>query len=440
MSLVANTGPLAPPAPALRSGVFKRSVLLTVLFYAFVLLASIGTTPFNDAVRVDLRSQGAGGSLVRQVFIIFTFGILLTTLKRSGANLSRLITPLQILLLAWIFASIVWSVAPAVTFKRAILTGLTLSCVALFWANMGSQELLRKLSVLLAALCIVSFFSGFVIPNAIHQPGSPVEVVGAWRGAFPHKNNAGFATMIAIALALYQYRRTGRKKWLLVFAIETVFLVLTESKTSMGLTAFVLLMYAAIGLMSRTRAFTATLIILFLYVALNFALFGIIFATEIADFFRDPSNLTNRVYIWQLVASVWSSAPLQGVGFGALWEVGGRQNQLVPLLAGDRLAANQGHNGYLDLMATIGFVGLLLSVATLIFSPLFALIRGFRNGEHRGIVTVVFCLFVMMIFYNFMESYLLRNFQATWLIFSILYVIALDLGRPRPTFTTDVQK
>ena len=72
----------------------------------------------------------------------------------------------------------------------------------------------------------------------------------------------------------------------------------------------------------------------------------------------DPT-LTGRTQLWQYVLSRWEESPYLGQGYGALWQVGPETGGLFAQ-AHVGWVMNEAHNGYLDVLAQIGIIGLLV--------------------------------------------------------------------------------
>jgi O-antigen ligase len=109
-------------------------------------------------------------------------------------------------------------------------------------------------------------------------------------------------------------------------------------------------------------------------VALCYALIGASFAMLIADggisetldfVFGDPT-LTGRDQIWAFTWERFHANPALGVGYGALWQIGpeivewSRRRDLF-------FVFNQAHNGYLDVLAQLGWFGTSITMVCLLF-------------------------------------------------------------------------
>ena len=414
-----------------RSVAEQGSVFFRILFLVFVLLAFVGTEPFNDLTRVDLRDVDTEGSILRQALVSGTF-LLLTAyyfLRNRLFSLLGSLSALHWMLIGWIFLSAFWSLVPVLSLKRATLTWMAFFTILMFMDLFGPKGTIQLLTKILAALCVISFISGFVIPTALHLPGEPPEIVGAWRGVFPHKNNAGFLAVVAFLLTLHQFRLTSHRGLLLVMLVELAFLALTESKTSIALLVVSLSLFVLLSLLTRKRSGRLLFLAIVSYVLLASLIIGLGFSAEIHAFLTNPSSLTNRVYIWNIVREVWNKSPLFGIGFQSLWNVSEQSSYIAPLLYGERLAASQSHNGYLDIAVTTGWIGLFLTLGAFVAVPFSRLLVAFRKEPDKRQHILVTTLYSTTLMHNFMESSLLRNFQYSWIL-CIIFHIALIQKKP----------
>jgi O-antigen ligase len=89
-------------------------------------------------------------------------------------------------------------------------------------------------------------------------------------------------------------------------------------------------------------------------------------------------TFTRRTEVWAFVVGEIAKRPLGGAGFGSFWDI---DPQVQPSLKSGLWFSkadaftNEAHNGYLDLLATTGFVGL--------FGALYVLLRWVWRGLAR---------------------------------------------------------
>jgi O-antigen ligase len=136
-------------------------------------------------------------------------------------------------------------------------------------------------------------------------------------------------------------------------------LVATQSKTSVGAIFFGLsLLLLARGLSRRDPAFRVSLL-LFILLGLLCAVAVIISwgPNELLEILIGDPTLTGRDQIWRYAFYKFDGSPVVGVGYGAIWQVG---PQILLALKGMGLffVFNEAHNGYLEIAAQLGMVGI----------------------------------------------------------------------------------
>ena len=87
----------------------------------------------------------------------------------------------------------------------------------------------------------------------------------------------------------------------------------------------------------------------------------VVYSDALAVLLSDPGALSGRAQIWPLLISYSQQHPWTGAGFGSFWQIG--DNSPIWELTDGWVAeiASHGHNGYLDLIVTIGYPGMLLA-------------------------------------------------------------------------------
>ena len=256
----------------------------------------------------------------------------------------------------------------------------------------------------------------------MHLPGEvDPGLVGDWRGLYGQKNTAG-AVCVMTAL-LFLFSRNGRNNWIgwLVAAAATGFLVMTRSKTSLGLFPVALLA----GLLYRLSwrdGLSRAIFLCGTALAAGLLAVAAILNWRCAQpaYLEDPTEFTGRAEIWQAILAYMRDHPLLGAGFGTLAHTGAlsplhnyaRQNWVE--------AIADSHNGYLQILVTIGGVGLLLALLSMVVDPL---LRFWPLDPARATFKALLCaLFVFVLLHNFMESDFLESDNSGW--FAFLVVLA----------------
>ncbi len=421
-----GTGTLALGAPTGASG----ALLATGVYLALLLLVFVGLDAFSPPPLVSHFGgvqEASKGDVLRQVCYLGVGALaVVAALQRHGLAALRAIPLSMGLLLAWCIASALWAPEPNVVIRRAGLEVVIVVSTLLSVAMVGPQKAFTLWRWLLALVLLVNFLSIPLVPVARHLAGeTDPALVGNWRGLYGHKNIAG--AVCAITAILFFFSRTGWKNiiGIGVAAAAIFFLVMTRSKTSMGLLPVALVAGLSYRLGWRdglSRAILCVAGLLLLGALISFVLLD---AGTITRLLEDPREFTGRAAIWAAELRYIGDHPLLGSGFGTFTDTGG----LSPLhnyVGGSWVeAVSHGHNGYLQICVTIGGVGFLLTLLAVIVRPL----RRFwtLDTDADAFKPMLLALFTFLVLHNFMESDFLEGDAPSWA--AMLMVIAA-LGRP----------
>jgi len=401
----------------------ERNFVAQLAFVALLLLVFVGLQPFSPPPGVSTfggAAQTAQGDSLRQVLYLSVFAVIvLCAIQRRGLGAIQAIPITLGLLLAWCCASALWAAEPGVALRRAGLEVVIVLSALLSVETIGSERAFFWWRVMLALILVVNFASIPFIPTARHLAGEvDGALVGNWRGLYGHKNIAG--AISAITALTFLFSRNGWRNWLgIVIAIAAiVFLVMTRSKTSLGLLPLAI----AAGILYRfgwrdslSRAVVTAAAVLLLAALASIAAFD---SDAIAHALEDPTEFTGRSAIWAAELSYIRDHLFLGSGFGTFADTGGI-SPLHGYISGHWVEeVSHGHNGYLQLTVTIGAVGAVLAFVALILKPL----RSFWTLDWRGdaFKPLLFALFAFLVLHNFMESDFLEGDAPTWVAFLFL--------------------
>jgi exopolysaccharide production protein ExoQ len=404
---------------AAREKRFAPPVYLQTLTFAFlglVLLTLLGPfMTFNNPA-----TSGTGSPLRQGLYLL----VCLTALVglRPWADPARLLpVPLPLTIaLAWCAASLLWAIEPGIAVRRLVLTAGIIWAIFATVPRLGYDRTVLLLRVMLALSVVASFLAVFAWPAfGIHQIDESYDkaLIGDWRGIFLHKNIAGAVSALTVIAFAFDQRTMPRAVQVAVIAMAAVFLWFSGSRTSLGVCAIALLA----GLLFLRYQSRNRLLVLGLtcFVALAGSVFLNIYNDPLLRHTQDPTAFTGRTQIWQVLGRYSADSPL-GSGYGSFWNIG-PDSPVFDYATGWVTEVAEGHNGFLDLMATIGVPGLLIVIVTLIIWPLTRLFASSAAIGGRGaliLATVVFC-----IAHNGTESSLLDRDQ----VVNVLLMIALAL-------------
>jgi exopolysaccharide production protein ExoQ len=403
-----------------------------IVFLAFLAIVFIGHSPFHAPDPATVQLGGAvssgGGDTMRQIAYLTAFaGFVIVALRRHGPKAFSALPLVLLGLLTWCVASALWSPEPGVTVRRAGLAVVLVGSAMLSVETLGTEKAMRLWRWVLLGLLVVNIVSVKFVADAVHLPGeADPALVGNWRGLYVHKNIAGAVGAITALVFLFTPRA---KIWhkladLGVVALALFFTVMTHSKSSLGLLVVAIAAGAVYRIawrrdIDRTIALVAMGLVLIAGIVLSLADQGVI-----ARLISDPQQFTGRTQIWNAEIAYIRDHPLFGAGFGTFADTGG-VSPLAHYVGGwvSSDAAN-GHNGFLQLLVTVGGVGFVLAMVALIVLPLADFWRRGQVPEK----SVLFALFVFLVLHNLMETDFLESDGVAWV--ANLLVLAM-LGRLR---------
>ena len=253
-----------------------------------------------------------------------------------------------------------WAEMPGLVLRRSVgVAGATLFGIVLACRFSFDEQLvvLQRVIRTAAILCIGAWILGHVLGIDLVGGGSLTGGGGPWCGIFNHKNMLGSA--MALGILVEQHLPTGstvarvsKTAWLLLYA---GLLILSDSLTSV--VALILTfgaMYAVKSFRGRyglvmPAGFVAVLaggIVLFLNADLVTAAMG------------RSSDLTGRAELWRWTTVMISQRPLLGYGFSGFWRGAAQQSMTVETHIG--WSPIYAHNGYLEILVSLGFAGLVV--------------------------------------------------------------------------------
>lgn len=407
-----------------------RNLLAVLAYIAFLLLIFVGLDAFSPPAAVSRFGGPSRGDAMRQIsFLAVTGLVVLAAYQRQGIAMLRAIPVSIALLLAWCLLSALWSADPGVVMRRAVLQSLIVICALLSVETVGAKRAFEIWRVLLGIVLIVNLLSIPVIDAARHGADEiDTALIGNWRGLYGHKNIAG--AVAAVTVILFLFSRTGAKNWfgILMAIAAGFFLVMTHSKSSLGFLLPALLAGWLYHLSWRDGLGRAILIAGTALLLCALGTWAILDAETISRQFTNPEEFTGRAAIWAAEIAYIRDHPFLGSGFGTFADTGGASPLAGYINNAWMQQVSHGHNGYLQLLVTIGGIGFMLVMVALVIRPLqrFWAI----DNDASAFKPMLFAIFVFMVLHNIMESDFLEGGGA-WVSLLLLIAALNNLQRQR---------
>jgi O-antigen ligase len=420
------------------------------------------------AVPVDWVARGHG--LLLTLYLLYTFigtqPLFIPTPEDriAGNMLDRLAAPsmtMIALVLLWARRETAWTCIR----RNKMLVSVILFCaLSLFWSDYPDLTLRRMMLLLFLTLISLGLAASLDDLRQFHArlfhalvfvifvnlaatalfPSLAITDIGV-AGIYMQKNPAGMVAMITIMVSLtYSFGSETRKQRAAGFAGAAVtffFLLITLSKTSIGLTIVAMGVGLLFWLAQRLGPRFALLVLAGLVVVL-----GAFVVLAMACDFDGMSMLgslvsdvtfTGRDQLWGFAWRSSLQRPWFGHGYGAFWDVGAVNDPLAKLEPGSWLGdvdvgvINQAHDGFLELCLHIGLPMTAVAIAS-IFSCLFTALRkalAARAPDAGAAYGMIALLMLLYFLHNFTEATLMmRGAPFCNLVLLLSFVAARNPG------------
>lgn len=408
----------------------KIALVIAFFILAFgmsVVFPQFSATNFQD-LELDISAESnSSGNMVNQIYWIGLFLLAAYTVMRSPQPFKVMlkVNSALTLLCALTFISVLWSSVPSISIRRVILFLFIIFSliVAITYIKTPMQVfiVLYRVATLALILNIIALIVGVGFDES-----------GFFRGVHGHKNALGPIAVVSIYSGILVRYFTGcflnRRFNALYLTVWSVLLLISVSKTSIVLLIFCpLLVVILLKLSSLFKVAVGNL--LFYSLLMIVAVLGLVLVITdlhiqdfLALFMSDPS-FTGRDVIWVFMWEQIQEALLLGHGYGAFWGIG-FQSPNIKYSEGFIALLNQGHNGYLDLWATLGLLGLFFYLLMLnSFSKCFEFIK----YQHPHIALFSWSILLFTLIHNITESSITRGYSFIWLLQLIVLLVVTRL-------------
>jgi exopolysaccharide production protein ExoQ len=332
-----------------------------VLIAGFVWLTFVGLNPLDNAQTAAERVEG--NPLNRVITLSFSaLAIAIIWNNRNTAIACLRKNAILLGVVGFCLLSALWSDFPELTIRRGTL--LATNTIIAMGIAVGANDLRRlhtSLFFWLIAIIVLNFLALALWPD---QATTDIGV----KGISSDKNSAGAVGMLVVVVGaawMIGVRNiTETIVGLISVLVAFIFLVLTQSKTSLGIAVLALTIIAVLVfadhfgkrfvLLVWSAALIGLAVFLGLLTAHDFDL------KPILNSLNFDTSFTGRDSIWTFAWNSASERSWLGHGFGAFWDVGEANDPLMRAEPGTWLAdvpkgvINEAHNGYLELWLNVG--------------------------------------------------------------------------------------
>ncbi len=331
--------------------------------------------------------------------------------------------------------SYLWSISPADTLLRfvAILTvlGVCLGYCSAGWHPRRFQAVVRPC---ISLILLASLLAGIAYPDVVKEHGEGT-LMNAWRGLTQQKNEFGqlasFGTIFWVHAALA--RDAPLWKTLPMGLMAAWCLLLSRSSTSLLSTAFAaILLLMLLRSPPSLRRYMPYLVGLFAGAVLAYALAVLRLVPGLTTLLLEPiaaltgkdTTFSNRSTIWTIIKEHIQLHPLFGTGYGAYWIGPVPTSPSYEFIGRMYFYPSESHNGYLEMVNDLGFVGLMVLIGFLVVFVRQAL-QLLQADRAQG------ALFIGLFF----QQAIMNLSESTWLtvnssfLFTLMTLATVALGR-----------
>jgi O-antigen ligase len=311
------------------------------------------------------------------------------------------------LLIFWVFASASWSLDPGTTNRRAMAVAFTTLFGCYFAASFDG----KRMAEILATTFLVLALAGLLAAIAYPKMGVQHDInAGDWRGLWYEKNQMG-AMMVYGALAAMAAILAGSrhgKRMVFTILLCAAMIVMSKSKTSLVVLMIGLCGSLLFAAMRRGPAMAVIVVWLGITV-IGAAVIVMWLAPELVfqALGKDPS-LTGRTDIWAGLLRQSAKAPVTGYGYAVFWTLDSVPANWIRKETGWLVPT--AHNGWLDILAQLGWVGVSLCALVLGGALLAGLFR-FQKLQDGYWATLFLVIFLLT---TFSESFILERNGIAW--------------------------
>ncbi len=394
----------------------RKSIEKLVLgLVAFVLSGALMRflTSGSDTLDGDSRAQSVLAIMYLAALIVAV------THSRGTIWVSRRNLPI-FALLALALLSTFWAQMPSLVFRRTIaVSGTTMFGLILATRfTMGEQlKLIRWVFRIGAALSIAVFV---VSPNFAISGG--LEGNGL-RGVYNHKNHFGAIMALAFLVEWFFPETSRRLKMIRVFALFVFFGLLISSNSLTSIVALIVTIAAMQAFKIFHYRFKVPLPLLFGVVILVAGSLALVEANSdsVTEVMGRSSDLTGRTELWSYTFSMISKQPLLGFGYSGFWVGASEESLGLQRLIGWNPIYS--HNGYIEILLSLGIAGLLITLVIVGTGIKRALVHAETSNSAQNLWPLGFLVFFLI--HNIAECTILLQNSIEWAL-CIATVVSAD--------------
>jgi O-antigen ligase len=216
-------------------------------------------------------------------------------------------------------------------------------------------------------------------------------------GVFDYKNGMGSAMGLSLLIEWQLPAGSRLSKVLKVLAMLLAAVLLRNSDSvtpavALAGTFILLTLYKFLALRWRVPLY-AVLVMIAILVSVGFS-FVVTNSDSVMGLLGRSSNLTGRTEIWSLVISFIPQRAILGYGYSGFWSGASRESFVVDRIM--RGPVYYSHNGYLEILLTLGLIGFLLTLVLIGTGMKRAINSSRQSHSSTALWPLAFLLYVIL--------------------------------------------
>lgn len=393
----------------------KIFAICSLIHYSAGVLPLILTQGASEGDRVDINSFNFQlNQLSFLVVYLLTLCFLILRWKKTLVVIKQ--NKWICLFLAIAVLSFLWSVAPLTSLEQSV----DLIMASLFGLYLATRYTLKEQTILLSqfflTVLVLSVLFVFVPPRYGIMGGIHL---GSWRGIYTHKNIFGQITALGSIFFLNR-AITGKNIFLywFAFALSAVLVYLSNSSGALLIYLALLTLFCIYYLYISypwKMVYLAPVIAFSLLVIGATMLWLFEHLETISEISGKDLTLTGRTIFWQALILKINQRPLLGFGLSSFWH--GLEGPSADIIHLANWSVPNAHNGFLDLVLSLGVIGLLVFVVGYFVNVYRAAMHMHFERSRESFWPLIFLIFLF--FSNLPESSLLDS-QFNWILYVML--------------------
>jgi exopolysaccharide production protein ExoQ len=340
------------------------------------------------------------------------------------------------ILLGYALASTLWSPVAGFTLRRS----LVLIASTGFGVYLGTRYTMRQIMQFLCVVGALAVIASYLVILFRPQYGIAVGVnAGAWQGIFGQKNVLGRFTSLETLVFIIAAFQDRTQRWVYLLGALLCAGLLAKSQ---DVTAYLILPLTLALIPVFQYARKHSLVRSFALLSVTTAILG----TFVLMILTSPdkllmslgkdSSLSGRTKIWSMVWEKILQHPLLGHGYSGFW-LGWNGQDSTDIWRALRWAVPHSHNGFLDVLAELGFAGLFIFFLGYVVCFRQALRCARASKTLLGLFPLLY--FTFLILFNLSEASILKQESMFWVLYVACWILTtrwLELAATASASTT----